>query len=444
MSLKGSAKERNVIRGSVRALKTINGKSAYEIAVLEGFAGTQKEWLDSLKGKDGEDGVDGNVIVGDLPQKWFDINEAYEAIGESGHKLMGGLIYKDFDGNIKVYPLAPAYGVRTDECGEKLAAVVVYNSAQQIMVKPATDGRHTVSLRQLDEFFGGGSTSDLGEKAFSLQKIPPVDLTPPVNERKPYVFCRDSRNHFAPKYYSEPPFNDELAERDSVGRLRANAPDKGSTGLDDYVVNVDYLNRILNQKLSKYLPLSGGTMTGTHTIKRNNPCLKLTDTSDNTTAYVQIYQGLLRLGYTWQKSLTVDKDGNVGIYGSLSCNTPTEAEHAVTLGYLNNGVVADIADLTERLNALADSDDIDLDQLSEIVAYIKSNKSLIDGITTSKVSVSDIVDNLTSTATNKPLSAAQGVELKRLIDSITVPTKTEALTLTYEDGSTRTLEVYVK
>lgn len=77
-----------------------------------------------------------------------------------------------------------------------------------------------------------------------------------------------------------------------------------------------------------------------------------------------------------------------------------------------------IVDLTNRLNALADSDDITLDQLSEIVAYIKSNKGLIDAITTSKVSVSDIVDDLITNSSNMPLSAAQGVRLKALIDAI--------------------------
>ena len=82
-----------------------------------------------------------------------------------------------------------------------------------------------------------------------------------------------------------------------------------------------------------------------------------------------------------------------------------------------------ITGLTTRLNALADSDDTTLDQLSEIVAYIKANRSLIESITTSKVSVSDIVDNLTSTATNKPLSAKQGMALKALIDAIVIPTK---------------------
>lgn len=78
-----------------------------------------------------------------------------------------------------------------------------------------------------------------------------------------------------------------------------------------------------------------------------------------------------------------------------------------------------ISGLTTRLNALADSDDTTLDQLSEIVAYIKNNKSLIDGITTSKVNVSDIIDDLTSSATGKPLSARQGMILKGLITDLT-------------------------
>ena len=77
-----------------------------------------------------------------------------------------------------------------------------------------------------------------------------------------------------------------------------------------------------------------------------------------------------------------------------------------------------IQGLTERLNAIADSDDSTLDQLSELVAYIKDNRELIESITTSKVSVSDIVNNLTTNVSNKPLAAAQGVVLKALIDGL--------------------------
>lgn len=84
--------------------------------------------------------------------------------------------------------------------------------------------------------------------------------------------------------------------------------------------------------------------------------------------------------------------------------------------------------LTTRLNTLANSDDTTLDQMSEIVAYIKNNKTLIEGVTTNKVNVSDIINNLTTNVSDKPLSAAQGVALKALIDAIVVPTKVSELT----------------
>ena len=109
-----------------------------------------------------------------------------------------------------------------------------------------------------------------------------------------------------------------------------------------------------------------------------------------------------------------------------------------------------IQGLTDRLNALADSDDTTLDQLSEVVAYIKSNRELIEAITTSKVSVADIVDNLTTNIANKPLSAAQGVALKALIDAITVPDKlpnpnaltfTGAVTGSYDGSEAVTVEI---
>ena len=77
-----------------------------------------------------------------------------------------------------------------------------------------------------------------------------------------------------------------------------------------------------------------------------------------------------------------------------------------------------LAGLSERLNAIADSDDTTLDQLSEIVAYIKSNKTLIESVTTSKVNVADIIDNLTTSVSDQPLSAKMGVELRRLISVV--------------------------
>lgn len=109
-----------------------------------------------------------------------------------------------------------------------------------------------------------------------------------------------------------------------------------------------------------------------------------------------------------------------------------------------------IQGLTDRLNTLADSDDTTLDQLSEVVSYIKSNRELISAITTDKVSVADIVDNLTTNVSNKPLSAAQGVALKALINAITVPdalpnphplTFTGAVTGSYDGSEPLTVNI---
>lgn len=51
-------------------------------------------------------------------------------------------------------------------------------------------------------------------------------------------------------------------------------------------------------------------------------------------------------------------------------------------------------------------------------ADLKAVLGKIKGVTDTKVNTADIVDNLTSTDTDKPLSAAQGKELKSMLDNI--------------------------
>ena len=47
------------MRGKLSGLNVINGYSAYEVAVINGFKGTEAEWLESLKGEQGKPGKDG-------------------------------------------------------------------------------------------------------------------------------------------------------------------------------------------------------------------------------------------------------------------------------------------------------------------------------------------------------------------------------------------------
>lgn len=127
------------------------------------------------------------------------------------------------------------------------------------------------------------------------------------------------------------------------------------------------------------------------------------------------------------KSVTVNAQGHVtGGSNPTTLSgygiTDAEAKGSVSSHNTSTSAHSDIRDLisglTTRLNALADSDDTTLDQMSEIVAYIKANKSLIDSITTDKVNVSDIINNLTTNVAKKPLSAAQGVAIKAMIDAL--------------------------
>lgn len=128
----------------------------------------------------------------------------------------------------------------------------------------------------------------------------------------------------------------------------------------------------------------------------------------------------------WAKASTKPKytASEVGADASGTADSKVSAHNTSEASH--NDIRLLISGLTARLNAIADSDDTTLDQLSEIVAYIKANKGLIDSITTDKVNVADIINNLTTSATNKPLSAKMGVELKALIDAIKIPTSLPA------------------
>ena len=110
------------------------------------------------------------------------------------------------------------------------------------------------------------------------------------------------------------------------------------------------------------------------------------------------------------KAIAEAKKAGTDAQTSLTNHNTDTASH--------NDLRLDLKALADRINAVLDSDDTTLDELSEIVAYIKSNKALIDAITTSKVSITDIVDNLETNVSNKPLSAAQGVVLMALITAL--------------------------
>ncbi len=56
MGLEGLTKVKESLIGNIHLLKKVSGFSAYDLAVADGFKGTLKEWLASLKGPKGDTG----------------------------------------------------------------------------------------------------------------------------------------------------------------------------------------------------------------------------------------------------------------------------------------------------------------------------------------------------------------------------------------------------
>lgn len=102
MCLKGLAESGGVLRGKLSGLKTIHGYSAYEVAVINGFKGTEEEWLESLKGDTGksayeiavEGGYEGTEqeFYADLANFEKLVQDAEEAAGRAEAKfaIFGG------------------------------------------------------------------------------------------------------------------------------------------------------------------------------------------------------------------------------------------------------------------------------------------------------------------------------------------------------------------
>lgn len=86
----------------------INGKSAYDIAVDNGFTGTENEWLESLKGQPGEKGNDGKSIVSitknnnDYLIVTFS-DGSYDTIGKISFDIQADFLTQNGFGNLRYY-----------------------------------------------------------------------------------------------------------------------------------------------------------------------------------------------------------------------------------------------------------------------------------------------------------------------------------------------------
>ena len=83
-----------------------DGKSAYEIALANGFTGSESEWLESLKGLDGKDGANGTLSAGTSEALQFIVSE-YKKEVEAGYKgsfkeYLESCVSSDYTSNLYV------------------------------------------------------------------------------------------------------------------------------------------------------------------------------------------------------------------------------------------------------------------------------------------------------------------------------------------------------
>lgn len=114
------------------------------------------------------------------------------------------------------------------------------------------------------------------------------------------------------------------------------------------------------------------------------------------------------------KSYTDTK--TTGLASETSVNTKVNAHNSEASAH--SDIRALIAELETKVTNFLDVDDTTTDQLSEVLTLITNNNGTLESLTSSKINVSDIVNDLTTSSTSKVLSAAQGVAIKTLIDAL--------------------------
>ena len=66
MDVKSFIFAKSYVDDALSGIGALQGKSAYEIAVQQGFQGTEKEWLKSLEGITPHIGENGNWVLGEI------------------------------------------------------------------------------------------------------------------------------------------------------------------------------------------------------------------------------------------------------------------------------------------------------------------------------------------------------------------------------------------
>lgn len=182
---------------------------------------------------------------------------------------------------------------------------------------------------------------------------------------------------------------------------------KSNTDHTHSIDSIDNLQSVLNSKVPINRTINGKSLSNNINLSASDVGAASTSHNHNNEYYteVEIDNKLAN-----KSNIGHNHDTDYEKKGAISNHNVSNSAH--------NDIRLLIQELTTDLNNFLDVDDTTKDQLSELIALIQANANDIETITSGKVNVSDIINNLTTNVANKPLSAAQGVEIKLLIDTL--------------------------
>lgn len=150
--LQGSVESGGEVRGKLSGLEFIQGKSAYEVAVINGFSGTEEEWLASLKGEPGkpgekgEQGEPGSVVFEELTDEQKELLKGND--GAPGADGKDGI-----DGKDGVSPTV---------------SVVAISGGHRVSITDA-NGTKTFDVMDGEDGAAGAGTGDMLAKVYDPQ-----------------------------------------------------------------------------------------------------------------------------------------------------------------------------------------------------------------------------------------------------------------------------------
>lgn len=357
------------------------GLSAYEIAVENGYKGTEKEWVESLPGKDGY-----------TPRKdidYFDGKDGYSPTAKVEETETGVAI------------------TITDETSTTTAEVKNgtdgYTPKKGIDYFDGEDGYTPIKGK---DYFDGEDGEDATIKVGvlgNMKEVPELNIVQVTEEE--YKALYEAGNLDPDAVYVTPegeyaPLNHTHSASEIGALPTSGGKMNGGIDFSDTTNPIDF---------GTVGWIRGKTVAGGK--------FDIFGYSDPSTLQVGgTYPALVLKGKNTRPTYN---GSDVALYSDINAhNTATDAHNDIRLL---------IQDITTQLANFLDVDDTTVDQLSEVLTLINNNKGTLESLTTSKINVSAIVDNLTTSDSTKVLSAKQGVAIKTLIDALQTAVDGKAL-----------------